>query len=50
MEDLFVNPTSVRLAPVTKAKVETLVRSGYAKSTSDFICKAVDYYIGKLER
>lgn len=49
MENTSINPTTVRLAPVTKAKIENLVERGYAKNTSEFICKAVDHYIGKIE-
>ena len=49
MEATSMYPVSVRLAPVTKAKIENLVNEGYARSTSEFISKAVDHYIGKIE-
>ena len=49
MDNTSIKPTTVRLAPVTKAKIENLVDAGYAKNTSDFISKAVDHYIGKIE-
>lgn len=44
-----MNPISVRIAPVTKAKIEKLVAEGYARTTSEFISKSIDHYIGKIE-
>ena len=49
METTSMYPVSVRLAPITREKIEQYVNEGYARSTSEFISKAVDHYIGKIE-
>ena len=49
MGDTTITPTTVRLAPVTLAKIENLVSQGYAKNKTYFISKAVDHYIGRIE-
>lgn len=44
-----MKPTTVRFASVQKQRIDEAVKRGYAKNVSDFICMAVENYLGVCE-
>lgn len=49
MDNTSINPTTVRFAPVQKQRIENAVKRGCAKNVSDFVCMAVENYLGVCE-